>query len=97
MRQPLSLAMLLLLVGCTSFPQLDAVISEQARRADYPVLIPATQLLGKRSDGTVTEQTGATLLARAANLRRRAALLRGQSIDEATRLRLAPRLRRLGG
>jgi hypothetical protein len=90
-------AFLVLLVGCTAFPQLDAVISEQAKRAEYPVLIPTGGLLAKRDDGQVTEETGQRLLARAANLRRRAALLRGAPIDEETRIRLRDRLRRLGG
>lgn len=85
------------LAACTTFPQLDAVVSEEARRADYPRLVPAEQLLGKRSDGRVTEATGPALEARAADLRARARLLRGQPIDDETRLRLQERLRRLGG
>ena len=86
-----------LMAACASFPELDAVISEEARRADYPVLVPAQGLLAKRGDGTITEATGAALQARATNLRARAALLRGQPIDDETRLRLRARLRRLGG
>ncbi|MDJ0630027.1 MAG: hypothetical protein QNJ44_17345 [Rhodobacter sp.] len=87
----------LTLPACATFPDLDAAISPEARRAEYPELIPAEGLLGRRSDGRVTEQDAEILMARAANLRARAALLRGAPIDEETRLRLAARLRRLGG
>ncbi len=99
MRSPprMTLCLAAALAGCTTFPELDAVVSEEAKRADYLSLVPADQLLGKRSDGRVTEETGRALQARAADLRARAALLRGQPIDEETRLRLRARLRRLGG
>ncbi len=93
----LTLIAALALAGCTSFPELDAVVSDAAERADYPELVPAERLLGKRSDGRMTEATGPALQARAANLRARAQLLRGQPIDAETRLRLQARLRRLGG
>lgn len=85
------------LSACAQFPELDAVISEDAKRADYPVLIPADGILARGRAGTLTDATTRNLRARAANLRARAALLRGQPIDDATRLRLAARLKRLGG
>lgn len=97
MRPLLPLLAAALLSACTDFPQLDAAISAEARRADYPALVPANDLLGKRSDGTITEATGLALQARATNLQARARLLRGQPIDEETRLLLRARLRRLGG
>lgn len=87
----------LALPACSQFPQLDAAVSEQARRADYPELIPAGDVLGRRSEGRLTDRDADSLIARAANLRARAALLRGAPIDEETRLRLAARLKRLGG
>jgi len=93
----LSLIAPCLLAACTTFPELDALVSEQAKRADYPQLAPAEDLLGKRTDGRVTKATGPALQARAANLQARARLLRGQPIDDDTRLRLQGRLRRLGG
>ena len=86
------------LAGCTTFPQLDAVVSDEARRADYPRLVPAAGLLAKRSEGRLTETSGEALLARAARLQARARILRNvATIDEETRLRIAARLRRLGG
>ncbi len=86
-----------LLAGCTTFPQLDAAVSPGARIADYPVLVPVDTILVRRSDSTITEATGEALRARAANLRARARLLRGAPVEEETRLRLARRLKLLGG
>jgi hypothetical protein len=87
-----------LLAGCTTFPELDAVVSEEARRADYPNLVPAEHLLAKRTAWRLSETTGEMLLARAARLKARARILRGiSSVDEDTRLRIGSQLRRLGG
>ena len=87
-----------LLAGCSSFPQLDAVVSDEARRADYPNLIPAERLLAKRDAGRLDENSGRALLARASRLRARARILRSLTeINDEVRLRLAPQLRRLGG
>lgn len=99
MRRPLCLTLFaaIALAACTDFPQLDAAISEEAKRAEYPVLVPVAGLLVKREEGRITEATGLQLQSRAANLRARANLLRGQPIDEETRLRLRGSLRRLGG
>lgn len=84
--------------ACTDFPQLDAVISDDAKAAAYPDLVPADRLLSQRDDGRITEQTGPDLMARADRLRARASLIRGiETVDEATRIRLRDRLRALGG
>ncbi|MDJ0827259.1 MAG: hypothetical protein QNJ16_17345 [Rhodobacter sp.] len=100
MMQPVHTIVLLAALAmpaCTTFPDLDAAVSPEARRAEYPELIPAEGLLGRRGDGRLTEQDAEDLLNRAANLTARARLLRGAPIDEETRLRLSARLRRLGG
>lgn len=87
-----------ILASCTTFPELDAAVSDAARRADYPQLVPADELLGKRTQVRLTETTGQTLLARAARLQARARILRNiPTIDDETRSRIASRLRRLGG
>ena len=86
-----------LLAGCASFPELDAAVTPEARRADYPVLIPTAGVLIRREGARLTAADGEQLQARAANLQARARLLRGVVIDEETRLRLSGRLRRLGG
>jgi len=93
----LSLTVATLAVACTSFPELDAAVTPEARRAAYPVLIPTQPVLDRRSNVRVTVATGEALLARAANLRARAGLLRGSVVDDETRRRLANRLRALGG
>ena len=87
-----------LLTGCARFPQLNGVVSEEAQRADYPELIPADRLLAKRSLGRLGENSGKALLARASLLRARARVLRSiTEVNDETRLRIAPLLRRLGG
>jgi len=91
------LATALATAGCNRFPQLEAVISDQARQTDYPVLTPPGGLLAMRDAGRLTENDGQALLRRVNMLRARAALLRGVSIDDQTRRRLAARLHRLGG
>jgi len=99
MQQCLTLCLCtVLLAGCASFPELDTVVSEEAKRAAYPSLIPAKGLLDRREQGQLTATSGAQLLARADRLRARARIIRNiTAVDEATRLRIAGRLRRLGG
>jgi len=93
-----SVVIMTVLAACTDFPQLDAAISEDAKAAAYPALVPADSLLAKREGDRITAQTGPELLARAARLRARAKLIRGiETVDEATRIRLRNRLRALGG
>ncbi len=91
-------AVILALSGCASFPELDAAVTDTAKKADYPSLIPAESLLNRRNEGRLDETDGAALLARAAHLRARGRILRNlATIDDATRQRIAARLRRLGG
>ena len=92
-----ALAFAVALAACATFPELDAVISDGARKADYPTLIPVDGILVRRASGQITEQTDDILRARAANLQARANLLRGIVVDDETRRRLSARLERLGG
>lgn len=87
----------LFLAGCAEFPELDAAITPEARRAAYPELVPIGEVLDRRKLARTTGREAGMLEARAENLRRRAAMLRGITIDEETRLRLSPGLDRLGG
>lgn len=93
----LSLLTALLVAGCAEFPDLDASISPEARRADYPELVPVGDILNRRGAARTTGEEADVLNARAAALRARARLLRGAAIDDATRERLSPTLTRLGG
>ena len=76
------------LVGCSDFPELDAAISPAARQAGYPSLLPMGPLMTDVAEVQITEETTATLHARASNLRARAARLRGPVVDSATRARM---------
>ncbi len=92
------LAAILPLAACASFPELEAAITEEAKRADYPTLIQVDPLVEEQKRGKLSETDGEILLQRAANLRRRASLLRGiTEVNDETRRRLSPTLKRLGG
>jgi len=76
---PACLACLACLAACgPSRPDLASRISSEGRAADFPALVPLGPLL-RDSDALLprsAEQDGASLEARAADLRRRAAMLR---------------------
>ena len=94
----LTFAAALLVAGCGSHPHLDAVLSHEALASDYPALLPADDL--RAAAAARAPREGATTLvasaespapeidARAARLKARAAGLRGDVIDAASRDRL---------
>jgi len=93
-----TLVFAVLFTGCTQFPELDAAVSEEAKNADYLDLVPSEQLLNRKHDSRLSEATGDALLARAERLKARARILRNiTAVNDETRLRIADRLRRLGG
>lgn len=86
----ISAAVLLGLPGCAQFPRLDAAISDAARAAPYPDLLP----IGHLRAATATPDPGSAagpageLAARVAALRARAARLRGPVIPPQERARM---------
>ena len=77
MRQALILGFFAIgLCACESFPQLDAVITEEAKNADYPELLPSSQLKVLESEERLSEPDAEVLTERAKRLRRRANALR---------------------
>ncbi len=86
----------LVLAACSDFPELDGVISPEARAADYPALIPIDQALLAGFAGQPDSQAEIDwLIARAAALRRRArALARRPVIDNRSRRQMASALER---
>lgn len=87
-----------LLAACAQFPDLDAAVSDRAKAADYPQLVPAEQILTRDITPRLDDDAGDRLLARAERLRARGRILRGlAAVDEAARLRFAARLKALGG
>jgi len=83
-----------LLAGCSDFPQLDSAISPAARNAEYPSLVPISQIISGAADVQITEQTVSTLKGRISRLNARAARLRRPVIDNATRARLRAAMNR---
>ena len=77
------------LSSCTQFPELDVSVPPSAEAARYPDLQPLDPLLAR--EGQLAQdnaQTEADLEARVAALQARAARLRRQVIDPATRARM---------
>ncbi|WP_163849382.1 hypothetical protein [Pseudooceanicola aestuarii] len=68
---------LFLPAGCARFPDLDATITAEARAADYPDLLPISDVLSVAEDpARLAPADGDSLDARAAGLRARADRLR---------------------
>jgi hypothetical protein len=86
-------AMAFCLSACANdLPPTSHTISPAAQNAPYPKLIPVEGLLRQANDGSQIVAATASLQARAAQLRRKANALRGQSIvDGQERLRLLKR------
>lgn len=87
MRLPIALVACLL-SACTTFPELDAATSAETRTAPYPALAPI-EAFATAETGRITPDTTASIQARAAALRARAAAMQGPVTDPATRARLA--------
>lgn len=97
LRPALAFCAAALAAGCSTFPQLDAVVSDEAWASDYPALVPAETL---RARATARSRTGNAMTfdeaaspapgidARAQRLKARAAGLRGEVIDDAEKDRL---------
>ena len=89
-----SLIMFCALTACAQFPELDRTVSPEVEAADFPALVPLEPILASTSTAVHSnQQTQAVLEARVANLRARAARLRGSVLTGAERQRLAEGLR----
>jgi hypothetical protein len=71
--------------GCATFPEMGDVPSAKAVAPD---LLPLDSLLAQVGTPTATVAVGNALVARAARLRARAALMQAPVMDPATRARL---------
>ncbi len=90
MRLALPALALCALTACTQFPELDQTVSPDLENADFPALIPLDPILaGTRTATRDNTQTQAMLEARVANLRARAARIRGSVLTGRERQRLA--------
>ncbi|QYX58143.1 hypothetical protein K1T73_07205 [Roseovarius sp. SCSIO 43702] len=87
--RPLLPALALSLAACTQFPEVDASISDTARAADYPALVPLDTLKARMDAPSLDPASARDLDTRAARLKARAAALQRRSvIDPATRERM---------
>jgi hypothetical protein len=93
--RPALIAVLVLLTGCASFPEVEA--AQQGRVAGVtPALVPMAGLLAQAGPGRANpnardalDARAGGLRARAGGLRARAGAMRGPVHDAATRARLA--------
>jgi len=92
--RPVALCLALILASCTQFPELDSQLSDNAKNADYPTLLPVEHLLAGVDQSQISPEMQAGLTARIANLKARAARLRGRVIDSGTRQRMAQGVQR---
>ncbi|QPM89187.1 hypothetical protein [Pseudooceanicola algae] len=70
------------LTGCDRPSELDTPISQEARAAPYPTLIPASRILASgAAQPRIAEQDDDALLSRAEALRRRASALQDYEFD----------------
>ena len=77
--------MILGVASCTQFPDLDATVPAEAERSEYLELVPFETLKAEQPSEVSAE---ASLAARSAALRARAARLRGTVVDQSTRARM---------
>jgi hypothetical protein len=77
------------LPACTEFPELDGTIAPERANAPYPELVPLAPLLAQANTSSgAAELANTDIEPRLANLRARAARLRGPVIPSATRSRM---------
>jgi len=82
------------LVGCSEFPALDAAVSDRARNADYPEIVPLHDLVASVPPVPTGLGVG-NLTYRLQNLRVRAAYARSRPVvDAETRRRMQAALNR---
>lgn len=75
-----------LLTGCDPFPTFE--VSESARAAAYPDLVPVEEITGQVPAQAIAPETSSDLTKRAARLKARAARLRGSVVDAETQRRM---------
>ncbi len=85
----LALLLVLSLAACAEFPELDGTISPAQQNGDFPALVPLAPLLARAdASNSGAAQVETALSPRIANLRTRAARLRGPVIPPAVRTRM---------
>ena len=82
-------ALIMIVTGCSQFPELDDAVDDSTREAPYMALVPVENLQRRIDDPRIEDDTQSTLEARAAQLKGRAARLRGTVIDDGARQRMA--------
>ncbi|WP_297769698.1 hypothetical protein [uncultured Roseovarius sp.] len=74
--------------GCSELPPLEPGLDKAARNASYPDLVPAEQITERVPNDRINPDDQANLEKRGADLRARAARLKGGVIDTDTKSRM---------
>ncbi len=78
----------LALAACTTFPELDAVVSDRAKNAAFPELISLETMNFDAVSTQDVSQVAQNMSTRVTNLRNRSANLKRPVIDRATKQRM---------
>lgn len=88
-RMRVVVACVLLLTGCTDFPDLDERLTAADADQPFPALVPAETILAGAQDPSIKTDTQSSLDARVAALEQRAAVLRDTTgLDPEARARM---------
>lgn len=85
----LFLAFILMTAGCSTFPELDERETREDRAADFPELSPIESLTNSGTVSRIDPEDEVIFEARIANLKARAAKLKGSVIGPNARNRLS--------
>lgn len=88
MRATLAILSLCALAACADVPELDALVTEDMRNADFPTLAPVSELQAPPPDIRLTDSALNSLKARATALKARAKRLQRTIVGPATRQRM---------
>lgn len=83
-----ALAGMLILAGCTDFPDMTGRLTDADTGQGYPALVPAEDLLAGTQEQVIAPDTQTSLEDRVAALERRATALRATTFDAETRDRM---------
>lgn len=96
MMKPLLTACLIVLTGCTDFPDVDSRLATSTDGAAFPTLVPIDTILYGGDSPRLGEDDAETLLNRVANLRAKARRLQTTVLTGAERTQLLEAVKRLG-
>lgn len=96
MKHRLFTACLIVLTGCTDFPDVDSRLANSADGVAFPTLVPIETILYSADSPRLSEEDAENLLNRVANLRAKARRLQSTVLTGAERTQLLEAVKRHG-